>query len=836
MTSFTSPQTGDRPRFPCAGIASRRGTATAFVLATVLAVATLAPSARADRRTLARFGRDAASTQTPYADWSSVLRPADRTQFTEADSTDPAHWGLVESPAASEADPAWFGVAGSTPLSLRVGHRIIATFFNRSESTEYLLARVSFTDPDGPDPNDADHPWFTLCRLSFQPSDTGRTEIPVAPRSLVEVEFYVASAATITAPDVPPSEGDIRRVCINKPDGNPAFVLTHLEWADNADFTPPGAPVEPTADLVATTSGCAPNLVRLRWKPALDPGPNASGISRYLIYRDGALYDSISSDMTTHLGADLSYVDLSVLPSTRYEYRIAAVDRAPVGIHPTAEHPARRHGNEGPATPIVSLTTPPWSSASLVHPSVQTRYLGVIRLPYTEAETWAWAQAGLAFRPGGNPARDPLRELEGSLYALTRLGDEIAELNIPRPVTGGHAEEVPIARLLRSPVSLWPAAYATGIIPDGGDGRVAGLGLHPAANGVPERLYYTLANFYGTDPNAPAVGAFDLDLDEAYGPWHAGALPPDNLHPALLARIVFALPTDWAATHTGGRSLVVGNTYLSGCGVPSHGPSLFAVAPWSEGTLPARGAALPAATLVRYSSGDALDGRVVNWSQDEMGQGGAWIGVGATTAVALSTRRSVGEVWYSDQNGGTLYEHNIPQPPGLGRGVGATGWRIGLMLYNPEDLAAVAEGTRDSASPQPYVVFDLDRFSRLPGGSHGEPGAIAYDAEHRRLFALEMNGDPWIEFGNGLIHVWEFHEPSPAPVLSIVTEGGGRLLRWPTVAGAGRYQLQQTAHLGPEAAWENLGPDRAGDGQPMVHGPLETTTLPGPRFYRVRLE
>jgi len=227
----------------------------------------------------------------------------------------------------------------------------------------------------------------------------------------------------------------------------------------------------------------------------------------------------------------------------------------------------------------------------------------------------------------------------------------------------------------------------------------------------------------------------------------------------LISTTVFQAPQSWATTHTGGRSLIIGNTYISGCGVPSNGPSLYAVAPWESGNLPENGEFVSAVELLRYSSNGELDNRNINSSWDEFSEGGAFLTVMDQSAVAISYRRSMGDVWYGYSNGVNNCEYNIPAPAVGLRGVGATDWAAGLLLYNPDDLAAVANGSSESWDPLPYVGYDLARFSIREGGGK-EAGAIGYDRNNGYLYFIEHNGDPGYEFGYSLIHVWGVGGPA----------------------------------------------------------------------------
>jgi hypothetical protein len=722
------------------------------------AVIFLAAAAHAERWTLVDFGTDDASTVMPHGDWSVLLRHPERTRYVNPDGN-AQHWGITETDGLGEQQWAYYGVRGSTPISFRKGHSIIATFYNNSNDYAFLEPRISFSDADAPDPADPERTWFTM-QNRFYKVDAGW----MPPHELVEMEYYITDAGCVSSLNRIPSAGDHTLVNISKMFNDTRFILTRIELTDEADITSPTLPGNLAIALAETTAGAGDNLVKLTWTASTDPGPHATGISRYLIYRDGALYDHLAEDDVALQGENLHYVDLCVEPNTRYNYTVTALDNAPYGLYPMGERVNTRVGNESPHAGPVSIVTGPWRSSRLIAPGEGFRYLGAFRMPPDMDEYWGYASGGLAYYPSGNPGADPSAEWAGSLFAYTLLQREIAELSIPIPVQSANVEELPRARTLRTPVDIWPRVYggADPTVPPGGtDYKVAGLAYHPAANGVAERLYYGTCNFYGSDGSVPSHGWFSLDLTQSGGAWHLGAAPPGNIYPGLVAKIAFAAPPAWAAAHTGGRTLIVGDTFLSGGEVIACGPSLYAIAPWESGQLPANGGVVSAVNLVRYSNLPELSNRVVNFTRDEMGEGGAWLEAGTQSAVAISYRRAVGDTWYGDALGNLHATWDIPEPPMGDKGVCATRWRTGLMLYNPDDLAAVAAGTRPSHSPQPYAVFDFSRFSLRTDGGTGYAGAVAYDSATHRLFYIEHNGDPGYEYGYALIHVWEVRSVEP---------------------------------------------------------------------------
>ena len=717
----------------------------------------LPSSAHAQRWTLVDFGASAAATQTPYGDWNQLLREPTYTAFTDPDGN-PLHDGVKAIAATPDGLTAYFGIAGTTPIDFQVGQKIIATFFNPTATDQDLNLRLSVTDPDAPDASDGSHPWISMYAISWEGQYD--TWITVAAGSLVEAELYITDSATATASNAGTTAGAHQMVNLNIANNNTEVILTRIELSDETDSTAPTAPANLTAQMITTAENAGQTVVRLQWTPATDAGAAATGLRAYLIYRDGELYDIIPDypeALLSHLGDSPYYRDLGVAPGQTVQYHVTAVDRAPVGIYPTVDHPDTRRGNESAASNTVQISVPSWTSTTLVNPHADIFYQGAFRLPDDGTEEdWAYANRGLTYRPDGNPQYDSSSERPGSLYAVAGLprGEKIAEITIPTPVVATDSQELGRAVYLQTSVDLWPAVYSGSKTPAGGsDAKSLGIGYHPAANGVAAQVYYTVSNYYGTDSTAPSMGAFELDLTHGQGAWHVGT-SSQNLHPGLVAGMVFAAPADWAAQYTGGRSLIVGNAYTPGCGMLSAGPSLYAVAPWESGGLPANGGSVSYVELLKYGSTGEFDHWSINYLWGHYAEGAAWLVDGDRTAVAISGRRNVGDWWYGFQSGDNLCEFNIPEANLMGgHSLGVTRWQAQLMFYDPADLAAVAQGAKQSWEPMPYATVDLAQYSLIANGGT-EAGALAYDRSRGYLYYIEYNGDPGYAYGYSIVHAF----------------------------------------------------------------------------------
>lgn len=789
--------------------------------------------AEAARWTLVDFGSNLTSCVTPYAGWTNIIRHPTRSQFVSPDGN-PDHDGITITAGLGETDFSYFGIRGSSPINFRPGHEIICTFYNRSDGYQYPGMRISFTDASEPDPEDADHPWYTI----YNP-DLRINSAWMEPYSTVEMRYYIQDSNMLAAIDGIVSTGLHSIINVSfalfGPE-EPALVLNRIEFSDEADLTAPSQPQNLRSELVGLTDGAVSNVVKLRWNPSSDPGTNATGVSRYYIYRDGELYDWVSEEMTVHLATNLFYLDLCVAPETSYVYQVAAIDRAQYGLYPrlgrsTTCHPA----NQSALSASVTVTTPVWQSSTLVNFWTDFQYAGGFRLPRTPDYDWSYASGGLAWYPYGNPGYDPANELPGSLYAASRTQYGVGAFSIPKPSASANIADWPTATtVIAVNTNIWPRIYDGNWLPSGGaDWPVVSLTYHPGGNGVTGRLYYGICNFFNTAPYEPSHGWIDLGLAAGHGAWHIGGLPPTNICPSLTARYACQIPQAWADLHTGGRSLLIGNNFLSGGPENNNGPNVYAIAPWESGSLPASGDMVPATRMLQYSPIGTISNQVPNWRIDRNAEGAAWLEVNGRSALAISYRRPMGDGWYGDTAGNNFTFYNIPFPPSEDEGAGATMYRNELMLYNPDDLAAVAAGTIEPWVPQPYSTYDLAQFSFVTNVAAPPSGAICF-ATNGYLFYIEHNGDvDEMEGENSLIHAWRARGGVFQPSLNIRLLGGGLMeLLWNTADDDAAYQLQSSTGLAP-AAWSNTGNPFTGDGaaKAVTNAPSGTAG-----FYRVRYE
>ena len=256
---------------------------------------------------------------------------------------------------------------------------------------------------------------------------------------------------------------------------------------------------------------------------------------------------------------------------------------------------------------------------------------------------------------------------------------------------------------------------------------------------------------------------------------------------------IFEIPIAWADSHVGGRMLATGR-FRDG-GWSGMGPALFAYRPWLDenGTSAPDGATLDAIPLLLYGNSaitENVERNMQGYQHTDEWEGGAWITTDdGRAAVLFAGTKGVGEkFWYGWVNPAgvdipcveTAFvgEFEVcrladgspcPAEDLLGceghndfRGWWSSRWEAQFILYNPDDLAAVAAGHLAPHEPQPYAHLNIDSALFLnPDGvepemlgtgpqQRGRIGAAAYDRMGQRLFILELFADG----AAPIVHVW----------------------------------------------------------------------------------
>jgi hypothetical protein len=430
----------------------------------------------------------------------------------------------------------------------------------------------------------------------------------------------------------------------------------------------------------------------------------------------------------------------------------------------------------------------PASADTSVTPADFT-YLGAFRLPLDDNEenSFAWGGHAMTFRSDGDPAgaSDGFPGslfLTGHPYQLPK-GRQVAEISIPAPVKSKDPNSLPKAKILQPLQNVTGDTFAH-------FNELPRVGLqYLNAPGTGPKMHIAFGMHMGSEVKKGTHGAFDPTLAQPSfkGPWHIAGHPTFGVNGYL-----FEIPKDWADKHAGGRVLATGR--FRGGGWSGFGPSLLAYKPWDEsGAFAKPGEQLNATVLLRYQypeEGMDPSRMLKNYQHPDEWEGGAWLTTSTgKTAVLFAGTKSVGaKYWY-----GYIHPKGA-QFPCVDVDVAAAGERTCMLadgrdcpkqdfqgctgyssyrgwwtdrfesqfiLFDPHDLAEVADGRKKPYEPQPYAIVrpDKDLFLNsqddVADRGAGDQrryrlGAVAYDRQSDLLYVLELYADG----AKPVVHVW----------------------------------------------------------------------------------
>ncbi|OGJ91993.1 MAG: hypothetical protein A2487_15245 [Candidatus Raymondbacteria bacterium RifOxyC12_full_50_8] len=402
----------------------------------------------------------------------------------------------------------------------------------------------------------------------------------------------------------------------------------------------------------------------------------------------------------------------------------------------------------------------------------QIEYKGAFRLPTGGVTplTWQFGGQGLTFYPKGDP-NGPDDGYPGSLFGLGHgYGYTISEISIPVPVisTTKNVNELNHAQTLQPFINVKSGCAVSGDVPP--------LTTQPHALGYlpkqgdqdTDKLYFS---GYG-DGYAPTEEwsrgwcSIDLSNPNPAGMWTLGTY--SNF---VAGNSYFQIPTEWANQYCPGKVLAIGGSYASTCGRLGcfKGPSLFAISPWTQGGPPAPGTALLYTKLLEYNDTHPIDAHV----QDaDSYVGGGWVEYGGKTAVIFFGKKDAGESYYGypkNDSGHVVYDGDstckctavncagetycwkTEGACGSGRGWTADWPRACIYLFDPDDIAMVAQGTMQPYEPKPYARFDFTDQIFDPGLQKRRIVSGAVDNEHGLFYAAEYQADGYAP----IIHVFK---------------------------------------------------------------------------------
>ncbi|MBZ0307999.1 MAG: hypothetical protein K8I82_18170, partial [Anaerolineae bacterium] len=267
-------------------------------------------------------------------------------------------------------------------------------------------------------------------------------------------------------------------------------------------------------------------------------------------------------------------------------------------------------------------------------------------------------------------------------------------------------------------------------------------------------------------------------------------------HPYSFNGYLFEIPAAWADSYVQGRYLATGR-FRDG-GWSGMGPALFAYRPWVDepGTPAPDGTELETTALLLYADSNStpdIQNSLTDYQHPDEWEGGAWLTTDdGRSAVVFAGTKSVGEkYWYGWVNpAGAAFpcvetafvgEFEVcrladgsPCPPedlqgceshNDFRGWWSTAFEAQLILYNPDDLAQVAQGTLLPHQPQPYTYLTIDEYLYLNPDAvetemlgtgtqrRGRIGDVTYDRANQILYVLELFADG----AQPVVHVWHIN-------------------------------------------------------------------------------
>jgi len=439
--------------------------------------------------------------------------------------------------------------------------------------------------------------------------------------------------------------------------------------------------------------------------------------------------------------------------------------------------------------------SPPPINGGLVQPS-DFVYQGAFRLPGedTPPQTFAYGGNAMTFNPDGDPGSSD--GFPGSLFIMGHDrqawgtlpdGNQIAEISIPMPAPAADPADLPVASFVQGFQDV-TAGFFTQLeeIPKAGmqylnhpqTGPKIHLawGQHLQPQDVPSHAWFNAT----------------LDTPNLQGVWAIGY---QNLY--SVNGYMFDIPPAWADAHAEGRHLATGRFRDGGQG--GMGPALFAYRPWlADGSAPISGTHLVETTLLLYENAYNSSDFVRNmdgYQHADEWEGGAWMTTpsGKSAVLFAGTKSNGTKHWYGYINpAGPEYpcvDAHVTDfvtcrmadgsscPAGdltgccdedLGTCVSYRGWwstrfDAQLILYDPADLALVADGAIEPWEPQPYASLDIDDHLYLDPPAWDvvnlgtgvqrryRIGAAAYDRNSGLLYVLEL----YAEGAKPVVHVWK---------------------------------------------------------------------------------
>ena len=394
----------------------------------------------------------------------------------------------------------------------------------------------------------------------------------------------------------------------------------------------------------------------------------------------------------------------------------------------------------------------------------QIVYEGAIRpfyIGWRNHETFAYGMSGLTFNPKGYPD-GPNDGYPGSLFAVGHRYEKlIAETSIPIPVKSKDYNALPRGEMLQgfgdiSEFSTTKASIAEYLGSIGENkleiDQLAGLVYVPGMSGKSrDFIFWTVKRYYNAgNINHPSIGRSEPDTEkpQVKGVWRLGPRTEAEFHAKSYSNYLFSIPEDWSEMHVGGKSLAAG---MSGC--PSTRPTatvrpcmhsppylMKQFPPWA---LPWKPKSFCGIHPIKEN---IPDGRNATF-------GAAALGFAPGIDPQCSLREPKGWGRYGTGN-------HCPVGCSSRKGYHCDPIEGQIVLYDPEELAEVASGDRETWDVLPYEIISYDDAD-LPFDTCSALGDVAYDPDANKLYMVQR-----IQGGKPLIHVFRIESISEGAVPS----------------------------------------------------------------------
>jgi len=389
-------------------------------------------------------------------------------------------------------------------------------------------------------------------------------------------------------------------------------------------------------------------------------------------------------------------------------------------------------------------------------------YLGAFAAPESvtppEYNEWSYGGSAMSYRSDGDPEGDA-DGFPGSLFISgNSQQDLVGEISIPAPVTGGDFSALTRATILQAPADITGGLLASTCTAcsscDCVDWDIGGLDVLEDI----DRVAWTIYDWYNVAAeDLVSLGWSMEDMSSPSGVWHIGPRPnelSDPFHNAKTSDYLLEAPPDIARDELGGRSLLSGYHRESGALGGSQGPTLFASAPWLDGSPPAAGSDLDAIPLFYYrwfldcTENDYNACDFEGYRVDDQWGGGAWIDTGEAEGILIFGLKGLGANCYGDPGA------ECPSPAcDPGRGYHSDPYEPRILFYDPRQVLEIVAGSRNPWDIQPYLSYSPKEYLFDP--DCGVMSAVAFDRGHQLIYVAEREAGEW---GDTAIHVWKVRD------------------------------------------------------------------------------